>query len=463
MAIIGQQNINIGAENQATGSDNLYDAFNKVQNNFTRLFDLASPYNSYIGSSGISTFANSSSGQVFITNTGVTSISAGTGITLSSTTGDVIISASGGSNGAAGVTNVNVISNTLDVTGAPIVSQGNISINLPLIPLGPAFAAGQYVAPTLTVDNYGRITEIANTESVGTVTSVAVQAVGQGLSISNSPITSNGIIQITNTGVTRINAGTGISVSGDAGEVTISSLNINQGTMTRLEVNSNTLIVTGSPVTTEGIVEIELPANISLNVFEANTIEANTLITTPQLTVTGNATIGNLSATTIGSNFVGTFNGVIGNVTPNLGSFTRITASANVNVTGNVTANYVTVNYESISNQASIINGGSLLFTNANTSNTTVANYTAFFGNPNPTNTAFILPGVDGYAYSVLGTDGQANTVGAATLGWKTVVTQYVSVLQRNANTVLVPPTVVRRNQDVMLRDGTSFANVTLY
>ena len=38
MAIIGQQNINIGAENEAAGSDNLYQAFNKVQNNFTTLY-----------------------------------------------------------------------------------------------------------------------------------------------------------------------------------------------------------------------------------------------------------------------------------------------------------------------------------------------------------------------------------------------------------------------------------------
>ena len=114
MAIIGQQNINIGAENEAAGSDNLYQAFNKVQNNFTTLFELASPYTSYVGNGGISTYADSANGQVFITNTGVTSISAGTGVTLSATTGNVIISATG--NGNAGVTNVNVTSSTLNVS-----------------------------------------------------------------------------------------------------------------------------------------------------------------------------------------------------------------------------------------------------------------------------------------------------------------------------------------------------------
>lgn len=461
MAIIGQQNINIGAENEAAGSDNLYQAFNKVQNNFTTLFNLASPYTSYIGNAGISTYADPASGQVFITNTGVTSISAGTGVTLSGTTGNVIISATG--NGTSGVTNVNVVSSTLEVSGAPIVSSGNININLPLIPLGPNFAAGQYVSPTLTVDNYGRITEISNTVSVGTVTSVAIEAVGQGLSVTNSPITSNGIIQITNTGVTKINAGTGISLSGDSGEVTISSLNINQGTMTRLEVNSNTLTITGSPVTTEGNIGIELPSNITLDNFTANVITANVSLDTVDLEVSGNANINALTANSINASFDGSFNGIIGNVTPNIAAFTNVTISSNANLSGNLFANYVIANKELIADQTSIINGGALLFTTANTSDTNVAPFTAFFGSPSPTNTVFVLPGSDGTVYSVLGTDGQANTAGAATLGWKTIVTQYINVEQRDGNTVYVPPSPVRRNEDILLRDGTTFASVTLY
>jgi hypothetical protein len=461
MAITGQQNINIGAENEAVGSDNLFQAFNKVQNNFTTLFNTASPYTSYVGNAGISAYADSSNGQVFITNTGVTSISAGTGITLSSTTGNVIISASG--EGNSGVTNVNVTSSTLTVTGAPIVSTGNITVDLPLIPVGPSFAAGEYIAPTLTVDNYGRITTIANTVSVGTVTSVGIQAVGTGLSVTNSPITSNGIIEITNTGVTKLNAGTGISLSGTSGEVTISSLNINQGTMTRLEVNSNTLNVTGSPVTTEGNIQIDLPANVSLNDFIANTITVNEILTSEDLEISGNATINVLTANTVSSAFTGSFNGVIGNVTPNTGAFTTITASANVNVTGNVSANYVSSNNEVIMNQASVINGGALLFTASNTSNVSLANYTAFFGNPDPQNTTFVLPAIDGTVYSVLGTDGQANTLGYASLGWKTIITQYISVLLRNGTSTYVPPTPVRRREDIMLRDGTSYTSVALY
>ena len=466
MAIIGQQNINIGAENEAQGSDNLYQAFNKVQNNFTTLFNTSSPYNSYVGNAGISTYADSSTGQVFITNTGVTSIAAGTGIVLSGTTGNVIISATGGGNGGTGtVTNVNVTSSTLDVSGAPIVSAGTIVVDLPLIPTGPNFSAGEYIAPTVEVDNYGRIVAIANTAGVGTVTSVALQAVGQGLSITNSPITSNGIIEITNTGVTKINAGTGILLSGNTGEITISSTTSNPGTVTRIEVTSNTLTVTGSPITSDGTIDIELPSNVTIDTFVANTITANTTLSSlGNLSVAGNANIATLNANSATGNFTGHFDGKIGNATPNTGAFTTITASANANVTGNIRANYIQSNNEDIKNQASVINGGALLFTASNTSNVAVANYTAFFGNPSPVNTAFVLPAVDGYPFSVLGTNGGANSVGYATLGWETIITQYVSVLLRNGTTtVSVPPNAQRRAENIMLRDGTSFANVTLY
>ena len=201
------------------------------------------------------------------------------------------------------------------------------------------------------------------------------------------------------------------------------------------------------------------------NTFVANVITANTTLSSlGNLSVAGNTTLNTLTANTATANFAGHFDGKIGNVTPNTGAFTTVTASANITATGNITADYISSNNEVIMNQASVINGGALLFTAANTSNTAVANYTAFFGNPNPQNTTFVLPAIDGTVYSVLGTDGQANTLGYATLGWKTVITQYLSVLLRDGtSTIFVPPTPVRRKEDIMLRDGTSYAGVTLY
>lgn len=371
MAISGQEIINIGVENQVAGSDSLNTAWHKTQNNFTALFDTASPYNTFVGNTGIDVVSDISVGKVTITNTGVTSIHAGSGVTISESSGDVIISVTMDGNGniVAGVTNVAVSSNTLSITGSPIVSSGIININLPMIPPGPTFAAGEYVAPTLTVDNYGRITAIENTVSTGTVTSIAVAAVGNGLSITGSPITSSGIIQIQNTGVTKLTAGTGITLSGTTGEVTITSTNISDGTVKRIDITSNALVVTGSPVTTTGNVTIDLPddvdvlgnltvagdANVTGNLTVLGTLYAPDGFSADDATYTGTITAntvtaniefngGNVSMTgnVVGNNIHANANITIANVATVTGN---IIAQSNISVTNNVSASLFTGNF----------------------------------------------------------------------------------------------------------------------
>jgi hypothetical protein len=73
-----------------------------------------------------------SSGTITVTNTGVTSIVAGPGIAINQSNGAVTITNTGGGGSGGGtVTRVGVISNTLAVTGSPIITSGNISIDLP--------------------------------------------------------------------------------------------------------------------------------------------------------------------------------------------------------------------------------------------------------------------------------------------------------------------------------------------
>ena len=60
----------------------------------------------------------------------------------------------------------------------------------------------------------------------GTVTSVGIGAIGNGVSVSGSPITTSGTITIQNTGVTSLVAGTGIGLSSSNGAVTISSTGV---------------------------------------------------------------------------------------------------------------------------------------------------------------------------------------------------------------------------------------------
>jgi len=254
MAIPGKLVIGVGLQNESIGSDSLYTAFNKTKDNFTTLFTSASPYNTFIGNTGIGVANNASTGTVDITNTGVVSILAGTGITISGSNGDVTISSTGGG-GGSGVTSVGVASTTLTVTNTPIISTGNINVNLPVI----ASIAGSYTAPTITIDAYGRITSAVSSTSSGTVTSVAVTG-GDGIQATGGPITSTGTINIINTGVTRVSAGTGIAVSGSNGNVTISTT-LTGGTVRSVSLSSSSLVVTGGAITTVGTINVELPTS----------------------------------------------------------------------------------------------------------------------------------------------------------------------------------------------------------
>lgn len=271
MAISGQQIIEIGLPNESANSDSLYLAFNKVKNNFSTLFSCASPYNTFTAGTGANVVANSTTGIVTFTNEGVTSLIAGTGIVLSGNTGQVTISSTGGGNGngSGTVTSVGLISGSnqrLLVTNSPITSNGNMSIDLATT----GVTAGTYTYPTVQVDSYGRVTSIANGASVGTVTSVGITP-GAGIQVTGSPVISNGTMTVVNTGVTRVNAGTGISLSGSNGNVTISTTTTG-GTVTSIGVSSNTLNVTNSPIIAAGTINVELPASISVTNITANGI-----------------------------------------------------------------------------------------------------------------------------------------------------------------------------------------------
>lgn len=286
MSIPGQQNINVGLPNEPANSDSLYTAFTKTQDNFNALFACASPYNTFVEGEGISVSSNANTGTVTITNEGVTSIVAGDNIVVNQSNGEVTISATGSGSGGGGLSSVGVtpVSETrLVVTNSPLVTNGNISIDL----ANTGVTGGTYSNPILTVDTYGRVTNVANGAASGTVTSVGLSS-GPGIQINGGPITSNGNITVTNTGVTRINPGAGIVVSSGNGNVTISTTSLG-GTVTSVGVVSDQLVVSGSPVVTTGTINVNLPntANFSGNV-NANRINANGGNINGNLIVTGN-------------------------------------------------------------------------------------------------------------------------------------------------------------------------------
>lgn len=338
MSIPGQQSINVGLPNESINSDSLYTAFTKTEQNFDTLFSCASPFTNFVASTGIGVNSNANASTVTITNTGVTSIVAGTNISINRSNGNVTISATGGGNGGGGITSVGLLpgnTSRLVVTNSPLVAAGNIGIDLATT----GITEGTYTNPNVTVDPYGRVVGIVNGPAVGTVTSVGLTA-GPGVQVNGGPIQSSGNIVVTNTGVIRLTAGTGIDLSSSNGNVTVSLAGGGIGSVTSVGVYSTSLNVSGSPITTAGNIRIELPPNPAT----AGTFTAGNLNTSGTLVVTGNANVGNLGSTD------GVFTGNVsaGNVTATLFIGTLTTASQpNITSVGTLTSLAVSGNISS--------------------------------------------------------------------------------------------------------------------
>ncbi len=275
---------------------------------------------------------SSNTKTVTINNTGVTRLTAGTGIAVSTSNGNVTISVSGAANGSlvAGVTNVGITSSTLRILNSPIVSSGTMAVDLPIL---SNLTPGTYTNPQLQVDSFGRITSVQNTFTSGTVTSVQLQN-GPGISVSGGPIVSNGSITVTNTGVRRLNPGPGILLTDTTGEITISAnLSTFTGTVSRVTVTSNTLSVSNPTITLAGNINIELPTNLSV--------------------------VGNVTG---GGNFnVGQDISVEGNITANGNlALNHINANSNIVSNGNILASGI------ISASGNILSGGNVSVTGVN-------------------------------------------------------------------------------------------------
>ena len=387
MAISGKIQINVGLPNESANSDSLYTAFNKINNNFDTLFGNSA--GQLVAGNGIKVVQNPN------TTTVSANLIAGNNIVLSNVSGAIIIDAVGGGNGGGNITGV--------LAGAGLTG-GGFSGNVTLGLASSNVTAATYTNPTITIDQFGRITTASNNIVAGTVTSVSLIP-GNGINIAGGPITSNGNITVINAGVTRLLAGSGITLTGNTGEITVGTVGAS-GTVTNVAVNSNTLVVNGSPITSAGIININLPNNINLtgnvvagNVYANSGIIGAALLTgalttasQPNITSLGNLislnVVGNIVANNIGNISSYNLDGNSANVFRGDGSWgADVTNYSNSNV-ANYLPTYVgelsagNANLGNSANANYFVGNGYFL-TGLNLSNvvTSNANYAAFAGN----------------------------------------------------------------------------------
>jgi len=225
------------------------------------------------------------SGSITVTNTGVTSLVAGSNIAISGGTGAVTISSTDQFTGT--VTSVATSSGTfVSVTGGTITTTGTISSDLSATgtPGATTFLrgdntwatpSGAYTSWTLAGDSgspqavtdgntatftagSGISTSAGATDTLTiTNTGVTSNVAGSGISVSGA----TGAVTIANTGVTSIVAGTNVSISGATGAVTINSTDQFTGTVTSVATSSGTFVdITGGTITGSGTITGDLSA-----------------------------------------------------------------------------------------------------------------------------------------------------------------------------------------------------------
>lgn len=227
-----------------------------------------------VSGSGAGISVSPTTGNVVVTNTGVTSLVAGPGVSVSAATGAITITNTG----------VTAISTGVGLTGGPITSSGTIALN------NTGVAAGSYTYSSIAVDAQGRIT--GATSGTAPSTTVTAPAVNTGTAV--EPIIGVQTASIGQLGAVQV--GTNISVDG-SGVISVSSSSTTQAGIVQLNDTVTSISVTEALTANQGkLLQDQISSlAVATNLTFAGTFDAST---SQLLTVSSD---GSLAGFTVGA------------------------------------------------------------------------------------------------------------------------------------------------------------------
>ena len=314
------------------------------------------PQTGTVSSSNLtSLYSNTTSFTAGVVNSSVYSVNGGLGVSVSPTTGNVVVSIGQDVSPSSSVTFANVtatgnlsnsyytLTNALGINGQVLTTNGagvttwTTPSSLGLVSSVSGSGAGISVSPTT-----GAVV-VSNT---GVTSAVA----GTGIGVSSG----TGAVTITNSGVTSIVAGSNISISGATGAVTISATGIPTGNVVgpasatdnaivRFDGTTGKLIQNSTVTIADTTGNITTNGDIAVNGGDITTTQTTASVfnaTATTVNVGGAATTMNVAATGSIVNFGGDINVVGGDITaPALGiaNLYNSTVIGTINIGNSVT------------------------------------------------------------------------------------------------------------------------------